>query len=260
MASIDRSVRFLLPYLVRSSVRQTMPWGLLGLTLGGSLVKEFAPLPDSYLNNKRNLLNICFVKFAWAWTFILLLPFISITNYLVTRNILVVFQRLTTLMVGTAVWYACTCVFLYIEDLTGTCYKSPALDIQLLEHLNKLQCQKAGHFWHGFDISGHSFLLSYCALMIVEEMAVMHSVTTSQGSRLHRAVSILFLALSCLTLIWLLMFLTTAIYFHDFFQKFFGTLVGLFAWYGTYRFWYLKPVSPGLPPQRTSFQKSNHSL
>ncbi|XP_063001993.1 acyl-coenzyme A diphosphatase FITM2 [Elgaria multicarinata webbii] len=261
MEYIDRSARFLLPYLVRSSVRRMMPWGLLGLMLGGSLVKEWAPLPETYMSNKRNLLNIFFVKFAWAWTLGLLLPFISITNYHVTQSILLVFRRLGALMVGTVIWYACTGVFLHIEDFTGSCYKSPALDVQRREHPNKLQCHQAGGFWHGFDISGHSFLLSYCALMIVEEMAVMHSVKTSHHPKLHRVVNSLFLALSCLTLIWLWMFLTTAIYFHDFVQKFLGTWVGLFAWYGTYRFWYLSPLSPGLPPQKTglSFQKSKRN-
>ncbi|XP_053100638.1 acyl-coenzyme A diphosphatase FITM2 [Hemicordylus capensis] len=262
MECLDRCARFLRPWLVRSSVRRTMPWGFLGLMFGGSLVKELAPLPESYMSNKRNLLNVHFVKFAWGWTFCLLLPFITITNYYVTRNALMVLKRLSTLMVGSAVWYTCTRVFLHIENLTGSCYKSPALDILRSEHPSKLQCLQAGGFWHGFDISGHCFLLSYCALMIVEEMAVMHNVNTSRNPRLHTVVSGLFLALSCLTLIWLWMFFTTTIYFHDFFQKFFGTLVGLLAWYGTYRFWFLTPLSPGLPPQSTnlSSQKFNRSL
>nr|XP_056701227.1 acyl-coenzyme A diphosphatase FITM2 [Euleptes europaea] len=262
MDRVDRWARSARSCLVRSSVRRAMPWGLLGLTLGGSLVKEWAPLPESYLSNKRNLLNVYFVKIAWAWTLWLLLPFIGITNYHVTRNALVVLRRLTALLVGTVVWYACTRVFLHIEDLTGSCYKSPALDALHRQHPSKLQCQQAGGFWHGFDISGHSFLLSYCALMIVEEMAVMHSLKTSRNPRLHMVVSCLFLALSCLTVIWLFMFLTTAIYFHDFSQKLFGTSVGLMAWYGTYRVWYLTPFSPGLPPQSVtlSSQKPKRSL
>ncbi|XP_060086855.1 acyl-coenzyme A diphosphatase FITM2 [Heteronotia binoei] len=262
MERIDRWASSVRSCLVRSSVRRSMPWGLLGLMLGGSMVKEWAPLPESYLSNKRNLLNIYFVKLAWGWTLWLLLPFIGITNYYVTRNALAVLRRLTTLLVGTVVWYACTRVFLHIEDLTGSCYKSPALDVLHRQHPSKLQCQQAGGFWHGFDISGHSFLLSYCALMIVEEMAVMHNLNTSRIPRLHMVLNCLFLALSCLTVIWLFMFLTTAIYFHNFSQKLFGTLVGLLAWYGTYRVWYLTPFSPGLPPQSVnlSSQKPKRSL
>ncbi|XP_066482486.1 acyl-coenzyme A diphosphatase FITM2 [Tiliqua scincoides] len=262
MEHVDRSARFLRAWLVRSSVRRTMPWGILGLMLGGSLVKEWAPLPQTYLSDKRNVLNVYFVKFAWGWTLCLLLPFISVTNYCVTKNVLVVLRRLSSLLVATAIWYVCTGIFLHIEDITGSCYKSSSLDILLQGHSSKLQCQQGGGFWHGFDISGHAFLLSYCALMILEEMAVMHNANASRNPRLHKVIDGLFLALSFLTVIWLLMFLSTAIYFHDFSQKFFGTLVGLLAWYGTYRFWYLTPLSPGLPPQSTnlSSQKFNRRL
>ncbi|XP_077191639.1 acyl-coenzyme A diphosphatase FITM2 [Paroedura picta] len=252
MDRVDRWARSARTCLVRSSVRRAVPWGLLGLVLGGSLVKDWAPLPESYLSNKRNLLNIYFVKLAWGWTLWLLLPFIGITNYYITRNALAVLRRLATLLVGTAVWYTCTRVFLHIEDLTGSCYKSPTLDVLHRQHPSKLQCHQAGGFWHGFDISGHSFLLSYCTLMIVEEMAVMHNLNTSRSPRLHMVLNCLFLALSCLTVIWLFMFVTTAVYFHNFSQKLFGTLVGLLAWYGTYRVWYLTPFSPGLPPQSVS--------
>lgn len=189
------------------------------------------------------------MKFAWGWTLCLLLPFISLTNYCATQNVLVVLRRLSSLLVSTAIWHVCTGTFLHIEDITGSCYKSSSLDVVLQGHSSKLHCQKAGGFWNGFDISGHSFLLSYCTLVILEEVAVMHNLCASWNRRL---VDGLFLALCCLTMIWLLMFLSTAIYFHDIYQKLFGTLVGLLAWYGTYRFWYLRPMSPGLPPQSTN--------
>nr|XP_060628164.1 acyl-coenzyme A diphosphatase FITM2 [Anolis sagrei ordinatus] len=263
MEYIDRSAGFLTPYVGSSGrLRRMMPWVLLGLMMSGSLLKEWAPLPETYMSNKRNLLNIYFVKFAWAWTLFLLLPFISITNYIVTGNARSVAQRLSTLLVGTAIWYVCTGVFLHIEDMTGVCYSSPSLDLLQREHSSKILCHQAGGFWHGFDISGHSFLLSYCALMIMEEIAVMHNMKTSKELRLRSVINGLFLALSFLTLIWIWMFLTTAIYFHEFSQKLFGTFVGIAAWYGTYRFWYLKRLSPGLPPQRTalSSQKYNRSL
>ncbi|ETE70060.1 Fat storage-inducing transmembrane protein 2 [Ophiophagus hannah] len=261
MESVDRGSRFLLPYLTHCSVRRMMPWALMSFMVIGSLVKELMPPAATYLSNKRNVLNVYFVKFAWAWTFSLLLPFISLTNYSVLQNILPVLVRLFSLLVGTIIWYTCTSTFLLIQDFTGSCYKSSTLAVVTQEHSNQLQCLQAGGIWQSFDISGHSFLLSYCVLMILEEMAVMPSVKTFRGSRLHRVVNSLFLALACLTFIWFFMLLTTAVYFHDFWDKIFGTLVGLSAWYGTYRFWYLSPLSPGLPPQRTLyFPKPNRRL
>ncbi|XP_063153185.1 acyl-coenzyme A diphosphatase FITM2 [Candoia aspera] len=261
MEFVDQATRFFLPYLTHCSVRRMMPWALMGFMVTGSLVKELVPLAATYLSDKRNALNIYFVKFAWAWTFCLLLPFISITNYHVIQNILPVLLRLVTLLVGTIIWYTCTSVFLLIQAFTGSCYKSSSLDVVTQEHSNKLQCLQAGGIWQNFDISGHSFLLSYCVLMILEEMAVMPSVKTFQGTRLHTVVNSLFLALTCLAFIWLFMLFTTAVYFHNFWDKIFGTSVGLSAWYGTYRFWYLSPLSPGLPPKRTLyFSKSNRRL
>uniref|UniRef100_A0A8C8RLS8 Fat storage inducing transmembrane protein 2 n=1 Tax=Pelusios castaneus TaxID=367368 RepID=A0A8C8RLS8_9SAUR len=252
MERLDRCARALRTALVQSPIRLWLPWGLLGLMLGGSLLKALAPLPETYMSSKRNLLNIYFVKFAWAWTFWLLLPFIAITNYCLSRNVLEVLRRLSTLLVGTMIWYVCTRLFLQIEDFTGNCYRSPKLDELFQEHPSKQQCHQGGGFWHGFDISGHSFLLTYCALMIVEEMAVLRVLNTDRRPRLHAVVNALFVALSFLTLIWVWMFFCTAVYFHDFSQKLSGSLVGLSAWYGTYRFWYLKSFSPRLPLQNVS--------
>ncbi|XP_006275303.1 acyl-coenzyme A diphosphatase FITM2 [Alligator mississippiensis] len=261
MAGLERGARLLWAALVRRAARRGLPWLLILLLLLGSAARALGLPPPSYLSLKSNLLNVYFVKLAWAWTFWLLLPFIGVTNYCLTRNVQDVLRRLSTLLVGTAVWYICTQFFMYVENLTGSCYKSSALDVLHREHQNKHHCHQAGGFWHGFDISGHSFLLTYCALMIVEEMAVLEVLNTDRSSRLHGVVNALFVALSFLVAIWVLMFLSTAVYFHDFSHKLLGTLVGLSAWYGTYRFWYLKPVSPGLPPQNTclSSKKSSYS-
>uniref|UniRef100_A0A8D0HCY5 Fat storage inducing transmembrane protein 2 n=1 Tax=Sphenodon punctatus TaxID=8508 RepID=A0A8D0HCY5_SPHPU len=257
MEKLDRYARPLRAHLMQCWVRSWTPWVLLVLMLGGSLLKELELVPETYLSNKRNLLNVCFVKLSWAWTFWLLLPFIGVTNYHVTQNALGVLRRLSHLLVGTIIWYICTAAFMHIENLTGNCYKSPALDVLHQEHLNKQHCHQGGGFWHGFDISGHSFLLSYCALMIVEEMAVLRGLYTDRNPRLHAVVNALVLALSFLVLIWVSMFFSTALYFHDFSQKLFGALIGLSAWYGTYKFWYLKPFSPGLPPQSACLTSKN---
>ncbi|XP_068928418.1 acyl-coenzyme A diphosphatase FITM2 [Petaurus breviceps papuanus] len=259
MEYLERCAWFLRTTLVRAAVRRYLPWVLLAFMLGGSLVKEFSPLPPSYLSNKRNILNVYFVKVAWGWTFILLLPFIALTNYHLTGKAGVVLRRLCTLLVGTVIWYVSTNVFLHIEHYTGSCYKSPALESIRKEYNSKEECHKGGGFWHGFDISGHSFLLTYCALVIVEEMVVLQEVKIDRSHGLHFTLTSLVVALGCLVYIWVWMFLCTAVYFHDLSQKVFGTLFGLVGWYGTYGFWYLKPFSPGLPPQSSSLNLKQDS-
>uniref|UniRef100_A0A8C2V3V9 Fat storage inducing transmembrane protein 2 n=2 Tax=Chinchilla lanigera TaxID=34839 RepID=A0A8C2V3V9_CHILA len=249
MEHLERCEWFLRWTLVRAAVRRYLPWALVTSMLAGSLLKELSPLPESYLSNKRNVLNVYFVKMAWAWTFCLLLPFIALTNYHLTGKASLVLRRLSTLLVGTAIWYGCTTLFSNIEHYTGNCYHSPALEGVRKECQSKQHCHREGGFWHGFDISGHSFLLTFCALMIVEEMAVLHEVKVDRSHCLYTAITTLVVALDFLTFIWVWMFLCTAVYFHDVSQKVFGTLFGLLGWYGTYGFWYQKSFSPGLPPQ-----------
>ncbi|XP_061066141.1 acyl-coenzyme A diphosphatase FITM2 isoform X2 [Eubalaena glacialis] len=184
MEHVERCAWVLRGTLVRAAVRRYLPWALVASMLVGSLLKELSPLPESYLSNKRNVLNVYFVKVAWAWTFCLLLPFITLTNYHLTGKAGLVLRRLSTLLVGTTIWYVGTAVFANIEHYTGSCYQSPALEGVRKEHQSKRQCHGEGGFWHGFDISGHSFLLTFCALMIVEEMAVLHEVTSSNSTAL----------------------------------------------------------------------------
>ncbi|XP_059753190.1 acyl-coenzyme A diphosphatase FITM2 isoform X1 [Balaenoptera ricei] len=259
MEHLERCAWVLRGTLVRAAVRRYLPWALVASMLAGSLLKELSPLPESYLSNKRNVLNVYFVKVAWAWTFCLLLPFITLTNYHLTGKAGLVLRRLSTLLVGTAIWYVGTAVFANIEHYTGSCYQSPALEGVRKEHQSKRQCHGEGGFWHGFDISGHSFLLTFCALMIVEEMAVLHEVRTDRSHWLHAAITTLGVALGFLTFIWVWMFLCTAVYFHNLSQKMFGTLFGLLGWYGTYGCWYLKSFSPGLPPQSSSLNLKQDS-
>ncbi|XP_057288108.1 acyl-coenzyme A diphosphatase FITM2 [Pezoporus wallicus] len=256
MERLERCGRWLRAALAAGRVRRRLPWLLLAIVVLGSALKDADLVPETPLQNKRNPLNVYFVKVAWAWTFWLLLPFITVTTYQFAKSkllygrmksILMVLRRLSALLVGTAVWYVCTRVFMYIENLTGACSTSGKVSEPHRLFDNKQECHQHNGIWNGFDISGHCFLLSYCALMIMEEVAVLEGFSIDQNSKLRVVINALFVSLCFLTMIWVFMFLSTALYFHDFSQKLIGALIGLSAWYGTYRSWYLKPFSPGLP-------------
>ncbi|XP_071428909.1 acyl-coenzyme A diphosphatase FITM2 [Pithys albifrons albifrons] len=256
MERLERGGRCLRAALSGGRVRRRLPGLLLAIALLGSALKDSDLVPDTPLRNKRNPLNVYFVKLAWAWTLWLLLPFIALTTYQFarsnflygrTRSVLLVLRRLSALAVGTAVWYVCTELFVYIENLTGECSITTKPGDTPRLYSTKQECHQDSGVWSGFDISGHCFLLSYCALMILEEVAVLEGLSIDQNSALRVVVNVLFVSLCFLTMIWVFMFLCTALYFHDFSQKLLGVLIGLSGWYGTYRFWYLKPFSPGLP-------------
>lgn len=58
MEHLERCAWIFRGTLVRAAVRRYLPWGLVASMLAGSLLKELSPLPESYLSNKRNVLNV----------------------------------------------------------------------------------------------------------------------------------------------------------------------------------------------------------
>ncbi|XP_071369557.1 acyl-coenzyme A diphosphatase FITM2 [Centroberyx affinis] len=251
MAAVDVIVDKFVSLWRISAVRLNFPWVFLVISFVGSILKELQLVPETYFSSSKNALNMYFVKVSWGWTLLLLTPFLLLSNSSFNRSVSFLCRRLLSLVVATAIWYVCTETFFYIEDATGSCFDSNAMEVINEEFTSKASCRRAGFHWHGYDISGHSFILAYSALFIVEETAPMAFLKTAGLSALPRAVlNLLYVALNMIVVIWVWMFACTSVYFHDPSHKLLGTLCGLLGWYLTYRVWYLKPLSPGLPPQR----------
>ncbi|XP_062314773.1 acyl-coenzyme A diphosphatase FITM2 [Osmerus eperlanus] len=220
-------------------IRNHFHWLFLCISVLGSILKYVDVVPKTYFSESTNILNVYFVKISWGWTLLLLGPFLF---FFYKKDKYIIFQRLISLMVATIIWYACTETFNYIEEITGTCDESAPMEDFHEPYTTKVSCRKAGFLWHGFDISGHCFILAYSALIIKEEIAPMdvkkpHSIL----------IDVLFISLNAIVMIWIWMFICTSVYFHDLLHKVFGTLCGILCWYLTYKVWYPKPFSPGLP-------------
>ncbi|KAJ8390202.1 hypothetical protein AAFF_G00109410 [Aldrovandia affinis] len=251
MAALSLLVMKLVAFWRKTHIRQNLPWLFLLISVTGSITKELQLIPDSYFSNTRNVLNIYFVKVSWGWTLLLLFPFVTLSNAFNNRGLGFVLRRLSSLAVATAIWYTCTHSFFYIEDVTGTCYESKAMQAVRSEFTAKADCRRADFTWHGFDISGHSFILAYSTLIIVEEMAAMINLKDAgvqSQEYVNVALDLLYLALNAIVALWIWMFTCTSVYFHDIYQKLLGTTCGILGWYLTYQVWYPKPLSPGLPP------------
>ncbi|CAM9215029.1 unnamed protein product [Lampetra planeri] len=260
MAAVDALVEQLVTLWRRPAVRQRFHWMFVVISIVGSIFKELQLVPETYFSSSRNVLNVYFVKVSWGWTLLLLTPFVLLSNSSFSRNVFFLGRRLLSLAVATAIWYVCTETFFYIEDVTGSCYETDAMDVINKEFTFKASCRRAGFYWHGYDISGHSFILSYSALFIMEEMAPMSSLKAASLSALPRMVlNLLYVALNLLVFIWVWMFSCTSVYFHDLSHKVLGTTCGLLGWFLTYRVWYLTPLSPGLPPQYHRKQQKQHA-
>lgn len=218
------------------------------VVLAGSFIHEFLPLPQSYFSNKRNVFNVYFVKLGWGWTLGLLIPFISLTSSVYTSfNPTAMLKHLSRMAVGTFGWYFWVNLFVYIEDLTGQCEGEETLS-------SKKSCHFQGYHWDGFDISGHTFLLMYSALIISEEIQVKKwlaiprkNQTGTLLERISPLVDFVFICIGSLLVLWEFMLFFTAVYFHTVQQKVLGALIALFTWYVTYGVWYEKEMSPGRP-------------
>ncbi|KAG7471940.1 hypothetical protein MATL_G00103320 [Megalops atlanticus] len=252
MAAIDSVVLKLVAFWRKTVVRQKLPWLFLLISLMGSIIKELQLIPETYFSDSKNVLNVYFVKVSWGWTLLLLFPFMALSNsYQGTWGF--VLRRLSSLVVATGIWYTCTQSFFYIEDVTGACYETKTMQVIRGEFFTKAECRRAGFQWHGYDISGHSFILTYSALMIAEEIAPMvhlRSASVQSNTRTNTILDALYIALNALVALWIWMFTCTSVYFHDLSHKILGTTCGILGWYLTYRVWYPKPLSPGLPPQQ----------
>ena len=238
---------------------------LLGSTLRVLEINYGSTTP---LANKRNPFNQIFVKWSWAWTLVCVIPTVLLTSALYTGlNKWAMLRHMSRVGVAHTIWYLMTSLFERIDRMSGECSDSSVTTPRA--------CIKQGHDWLGFDISGHVFLLTYCILILTEEMAGIkmevwqeYNGTLLEQKRvvsklskqviqllpeLHRfttlAVSLLEFLATAEMLLWSFMLCTTSLYFHNFIEKLLGAIIGCGMWFITYRLLYgssrWAPLGPG---------------
>ena len=226
--------------LVSSDSKAAIYWLVI---LTGSFLHDFLPFPQSYLSNKRNVFNVYFVKLGWGWTLGLMIPYMCLNSLVYTScKLFAMLKHLSRLAVGTFGWYFWVNFFVFIEEQTGFCEGEESLTSKRICHLQ-------GFHWDGFDISGHTFLLTYSALIITEELQVEQYKTDPPQHFKHLSplIDAFFTGSALLLLLWEFMLVCTTLYFHTVLQKVPGALIAIFTWYITYGVWYKNDLSPGLP-------------
>jgi hypothetical protein len=181
-------------------------------------------------------------------------------------------RDLSRMLFNTVIWYFSTSSFNWFNDLYGSC-SDP--------NKGRTACVRAGYVWRGFDISGHTFILIFSTLLILEEVSVMigwepfghqlsahhqHLVKTKQTpNRQHLAfekrilpIRGLFFLLTVLTLIWDYMLIQTALFYHSMIQKLIAAVWALVVWFVAYKIIYpahgLRSVVK--PPSKPVFNNS----
>lgn len=222
-------------------------FALLWLTFViGSFSYDFFPLPQSYFSNSKNIFNTVFVKRGWGWTVVFLLGYIiCITIKQKINNISIFIRQISRLVVYTIEWYIFTELFEYIHKMTGKCLGSNTTN-------NIAACVKEGFIWNGFDISGHTYLLTLMTLIINNELNKTVSLNIGVvseedsekiskeyvilGKRIPKNVmkcllEIVSVSLVLLMILWEIMLFFTCAYFHTLVQKLLGILLGLLSFY-----------------------------
>ncbi|XP_053207435.1 acyl-coenzyme A diphosphatase FITM2-like isoform X2 [Panonychus citri] len=266
--------------------------------LFGDYLPNFVSSVIPFQTSKRGFLNQWFVKIGWFWTIILLGPFIHMTSQIsstkesssksdlhrsyhekslrddsspssrpssrssshVKRDsnsplivklwITLSNKDLLRLWVNTLFWYLSTSAFTWFESITISCSSG--------EFSTQESCTKSGNKWIGFDISGHTFILLFSLLVIMEECSIMkgwepfgerlfaeqqnRQRTFRQDYPQHVIYSkykiyirCFFLALTGLTLIWNFMLFQTALFYHTTLQKLIAYLWAVGLWFFGYK-------------------------
>ncbi|XP_030042255.1 fat storage-inducing transmembrane protein 1 [Microcaecilia unicolor] len=233
--------------LASSCLRHVYHLWVAALVIFGPLLQYYVN-PRTIFANHRNFFNIKFVQSAWGWTCLLLGGHILLTTYISTHSVLSALRHLSRLVVGGAVWVGSSHLFLLIEDVTGSCFQ-PVPEGRLLllpDLMDKRSCEGEGYRWRGYDVSGHTFMLTYCCLTIAEEVAVFRHFL-ERGRPAGVPLRIVFLLNAALLALWNFMLLCTVVYFHEYSHKVVGAALGTLCWHLTYRWWYRSRWSPGRP-------------
>lgn len=250
-----------------------------------SLLADVLPFPKTYFARKDNVFNVYFVKIAWGWTLIMSVPFVVLTSstYCCGRRDRIL-KHLIRLAIATMSWYFWVHLFAYIESTVGRC------NVRSEKFQTKSVCLEKGLFWQGFDISGHTFILIYSSLVLIEEARAIigwdgiedllrneeytrtsniKEVSSNPLRNLNSAdleivklnyvrfspyVRALFIGMTGLIILWDVMLVSTMLYFHTMVEKFLSGCIAILMWYVTYKFWYTLPRYLPQMPGEGSFK------
>jgi hypothetical protein len=117
---------------------------LYGLTIAISTIfPMIITIPESYFSNKKNILNVIFVKQGWFWTCIAILPLILLSNPSLSKVKCFGFR----MILASLYWLLGVKVMHQILVYTGECS---------IENVTRVSdCKQQGGQWNGFDVSGH---------------------------------------------------------------------------------------------------------
>ncbi|XP_069944413.1 acyl-coenzyme A diphosphatase FITM2 isoform X2 [Cherax quadricarinatus] len=229
-----------------------------------SMVKESFDVPHiEVLTGKHSVLNEVFVKKGWGITLSVFVTYQLLSLSLHIKWKANLKQLCVRALITTFFFFIwCVVIFQEIEKYMETCTLN---DMRVV--LTKRECLKLdGHVYDSYDISGHSYLMTYCVLIMMEESKeilyflclgrVLNGapplntfekiscpkleekeikILQSRFSIMSPLVVLSFVCVCLLCLLWDFMYIITTIYYHTFSEKVIGTMLALIMWYLLYR-------------------------
>lgn len=204
-----------------------------------------------------------FLRSGWGWTCIFVGSFVFLLSLSVRRSLTLTLRHLSRLAVAGGLWLGFRKLLNLLENATGSCYEplSGARELAvgtngegqplllLHEGETKAACISSGMLWRGYEVSEDIFLLSFCCLLLAEEMAVFGPYLNLGGIS-GAPLRILFLFCVLLLSLWLFLLFCLLAYFPQFPNQLLGGALGCLSWRATYHGWYHMGPSwycPGRP-------------
>ncbi|XP_029979281.1 fat storage-inducing transmembrane protein 1 [Sphaeramia orbicularis] len=238
------------------AVRHRFPLVLSGLVLFGPLL-SFWVSKYSILAKGQHYLYRKFLRSTWGWTCIFTGSFIVLLFLSARRSSAVCLRHLSRLGVVGLLWWGCRHLLTLLEDAAGACYR-PVTGTQaaasgpilvLHQDQTKVTCLRSNMVWRGYEVSQDLFILSFCCLLLLEEISIFDAAKSLQSPP-GAPLRILFLLCSLLLAMWMFLLLCLLAHFPKFPSQQLGGALGYLGWRGLYQGWYRLKVSwvcPGLP-------------
>ena len=240
--------------------------------------KDTPGLDDSLVLQLLVLWNQTFVKYIWGWTCLIIIPFATIFSIKIQSHSSYNFNKSTNTkstnkqkinhlkvippifrvgVFSTIIWQCFLFIKRTIFEKTGRCViKNATSEVTkvILKATSPKLCKWYGSLdkavWTGFNLSGHSFMLNFCTLIVLNELenyVFMKKRINSKILKCMYYVCCLFV-IACQS-----MLLVTYLMYHQPLEKVMATVLAVVAWQVLYEDFFKRKVLPSFvlaPPAK----------
>lgn len=207
------------------------------------LYSEIGNPPETYFSNKRNILNVFFVKIGWFWVTVVYFAYLYLVRSKQLQNTNAFIQGMMRYALVTVYWYAMTQwlfgpsfidrVYVLSGGKCSSLLQDVEASVKLATVFQQQACRRMGGQWTGgHDVSGHCVMLIHASLFFWEELCwIVYSTNTFIQMKLRNRVQYFsVVAVLAIAAIWWFMLFMTGVYFHGHFEILSGTIFGVLGW------------------------------